>query len=269
MQSVTSLAKLTNDYILQEVSPTTLAKALVSSTIFGRGLPRSELQDPSFAAVFEAVLCACGAITSSDLTSDDEKEALLHCFRKGWLQADNLDEGEVGYSFPSSLHRWYVEWKLWATTPSTPFHITNILEFVVAVIRKFSHRLLSTERRIGPGFVQRPPEAQFQDEFYRCCHSYSKGSVLTFPEFGTKTGRVDFYIATKNWGVELLRDGDRLEQHSARFSPTGKYGATLCLSDYIVLDCRVDNPKLPHPRRPSLFPCPLFRLLNSFPLNQT
>lgn len=225
-------------------------------------MPHSELQDPNFAAVFEAVLCAGGTITSSDLTSDDEKEVLLHCFRKGWLQADKLDKSQVGYSFPSSLHRWYVEWKLWATTPSTPFDITDILEFVVAVIRKFSHRLLSTERRIGPGFVQRPPEAQFQDEFYRCCHSYSKGSVVTFPEFGTKTGRVDFYIPTKNWGVELLRDGDRLEQHSARFLPTGKYGATLCLSEYIILDCRVNNPKQPHPRRPSLFPCPLFCLLN-------
>ena len=126
----------------------------------------------------------------------------------------------------------------------------------MAVIRGFSHRHLCTVRRVGPGFVQRPPEAQFQDEFYRCCHAYSKGSVLTFPEFGSKTGRVDFYIPTKKWGVELLRDGDQLEQHSARFSQTGNYGKTLCLLDHIVLDCRVNNPKLPHPSRlTTLFPC--------------
>ena len=68
---------------MQEVSPTTLAKALVSSAIFKRGLPHSELQDPSFAAVFEAVLYACRAITSSDLVADDEKEALLHSVKVG------------------------------------------------------------------------------------------------------------------------------------------------------------------------------------------
>jgi len=53
-------------------------------------------------------------------------------------------------------------------------------------------------------------EAQYQDEFYRCCHTHSNGSLVTFPEFGTAKGRVDFYIPAKQWGVELLRDGDQL-----------------------------------------------------------
>lgn len=252
---------------MQEVSPTYLAKALGSGTIFGRGLPSSsELQDPSFAAAFEAVLCAHGAITIDDLSNDQKLEdALLHCCHNGWLQADKLDEDKVGYSFPSSLHRWYIEWKLWASLTPSSFHIANLLQFVVAVIRGFSHRHLCAERRVGPGFVQRPPEAQFQDEFYRCCHAYSKGSVLTFPEFGTKTGRVDFYIPTKKWGVELLRDGDQLEQHSARFSQTGNYGKTLCLLDHIVLDCRVNNPKSPHPSRLTIISSAHFTFAKHFP----
>lgn len=96
-----------------------------------------------------------------------------------------------------------------------------------------------------------------------------KGSILTFSEFRTRTGRVDFYIPTKNWGVELLRDDNWLEQRSARFSPTGKYGALLCLSNYIVLDCCVNNPRLPHPCRPTSFHCPSFRNAENFHLNQT
>lgn len=80
---------------------------------------------------------------------------------------DMLDEVEVRYSFPYSLHSWYIEWKLWATMLSTLFNIADIPEFVAAVIRKFSHCLLSSECRIGPGFVQCLPEARFQDEF--CC----------------------------------------------------------------------------------------------------
>ena len=45
---------------------------------------------------------------------------------------------------------------------------------------------------------------------------------MTFPEYGTGEGRVDFYILAKEWGVELLRDGDRLAEHSGRFSQPGR-----------------------------------------------
>ena len=108
--------------------------------------------------------------------------------------------------------------------------------------------MLSTERRVSiAGDVQRPPEAQYQDEFYRCCHLYSQGSLIAFPEFGTAEGRIDFYIPSLKWGVEFLRDGNLLSQHSARFSPsTGSYRG-LPMRDYIILDCRTTQPQKPHP----------------------
>jgi hypothetical protein len=155
---------------------------------------------------------------------------------------------EFGYVFSSSLHHWYVGRKLLDTIPTISFNTANILELVVNIIRAFSPRALSTEQRIDPGCIQRPPEAQYQDEFFRCCHSFSKGSLVTFPEFGTKQGRVDFYIPTKQWGVELLRNGDRLAQHSGRFSQTESYGTSLIVSDYIILDCRTTYAMKSHPR---------------------
>jgi len=36
-------------------------------------------------------------------------------------------------------------------------------------------------------------------------------------------GRVDFYIPDQAWGLELLRDGDKLAQHSGRFSQSESY----------------------------------------------
>jgi hypothetical protein len=48
--------------------------------------------------------------------------------------------------------------------------------------------MLSTKRKIGPGCIQRPPEAQYQDEFYCSCHACSNGSLIAFPEFGTGKG---------------------------------------------------------------------------------
>ena len=94
--------------------------------------------------------------------------------------------------------------------------------------------MLAAERRIGIGFIQRPPEAQYQDEFYRICHAYLNGLLRTFPEFGTTKGRVDFYTPSEQWGVELLREGDSHEQHSRRFSQSGSYRTTLPLSDHII-----------------------------------
>jgi hypothetical protein len=204
------------------------------------------------ARVFSSVL-STGVVTDAEFTAEDDKAALSQCFHTGWLHTDKLDHigrpDEFGYFFASPLHRWYIEWKLQDIFPATPLKAVDILEFIIGVIAEFSPSKLSTERRMGPGGIQRPPEAQYQDEFYRCCHTYSSGSLLTFPEYGTAAkGRVDFYIPTKQWGVELLRDGDRLAQHSGRFSPTsGSYETTPHLSDYIILDCRVTTPTVAHP----------------------
>jgi hypothetical protein len=228
-----------------------------SSRVFSRGLPRNRhLQVPAVAGIFSAVLRA-GYVVETCCTADDDKNALQQCYRNGWLHTDNLRDinqsDTVGYFFPSPLHRWFIEWKLFDTIPAIPFQAVDILTFVVDVISTFSPRLLSAERRIGPGCIQRPPEAQFQDEFYRCCHICSNGSLLTFPEFGTAKGRVDFYIPSKEWGVELLRDGDQLAKHSGRFSEGGKYSTTLPLSDYIILDCRRTRPTLAHPSKCILY----------------
>ena len=190
-----------------------------------------------------------GSVQDTDFTTEDNSSALQLCFRKGWLHSDYIDN-KTKYFFSSSLHRWYIEWKLWGILDTT-FCADDILDFVIDVISIFSPRMLSTTRRVSAaGQVQRPPEAQYQDEFYRCCHTRSNGSLVTFPEFGTAKGRVDFYIPAKKWGVELLRDGDQLAQHSGPFSSqTGCYGTTLSLTDYIILDCRTTQPTIQHPRR--------------------
>ena len=142
------------------------------------------------------------------------------------------------------------------------FPANCLLDFVIDVIRPFSPRHLSAKRRLGPGCIQRLPEAQYQDELYRCCHNFSKGSLITFPEFGTAKGRVDFYVPTKGWGIELLRDGDRRANHFGRFSESGLYKTTLNISDYIIVDCRTTRPREEHSRKwtCSLVIAPLMQL---------
>ena len=178
--------------------------------------------------------------------------ALKRCFVQGWLHADKgvSKEPEIaGYFFASPLHRSFVEWKLSGQNPAVPIQAPNLLEFVIQVIKCFSPLNLSYPRIIGPYYFQTLPEAQYQDEFYRCCYDLTTGVLTTLSEFGTADGRIDFYIPSKKWAVELLCDGQLLKQHNNRFSCTGQYGMTLDIDEYIVLDFRKKKVVQAHPRK--------------------
>ena len=233
------------DMFSRMVGPRALFKKLAGASAFVRGLPvDKDLQNVAVAKVFSLVL-RNGHVTKADFTNDSE---LQLCFRNGWLHADKhgiSPEETVAYFFASPLHRWYVEWKLWDNYPAPSIEMGDILAFVIQVIRKFSPKRLATEQNLPSGENRTVPEAQYQDEFYRGCSD----TILTFPEYGTGEGRVDFYIPAKAWGVELLRDGDRLAEHSGRFSQQGSYATNLSFSDYIILDCRTEYPRDPHPGR--------------------
>jgi len=207
-----------------------------------RGLPpNTDLQKPPIARVLSKVL-RDGSIPDS--TTGEDATALDECYRKGWLHAYKVPNGATAFTFASQLHHLFVEWKLQDFVPPKPIESNSILHFALEVIARFSPDLLSAERRIGAGCIQRLPEVQYQDEFYRCCHE----SLITLPEYGTMQGRVDFYIPSKEWGVELLRDGNQLGEYWSRFSSeSGSYGTTISLSDFIILDCRNTWPKRRHP----------------------
>jgi hypothetical protein len=194
-----------------------------------------------------------GFITEFDVAECD-RQALQFCFHRGWLHADKLPDAncskwDVGYFFTTPLHLWFVQWKLGFCRPPLPLslNVDDLQTFAFKVISLFSPILLASEQRFGPGCIQRPLEAQYHDEFYRCCHVLSNGSIVSFPEFGCAKGRVDFYIPAKQWGVELLREGNRLADHCGRFSSSGSYATMLALSDHIILDCRTSCPRDPHP----------------------
>lgn len=127
------------------------------------------------------------------------------------------------------------------TRPSSRIQIFP--PFAIKVIQRFSSlRLSSTKAIIGASDAQRPAEARFQDEFYRCCHSYSGGSLVSFPEFGNGSEKSALYLPLKQWGVELLRDGDGLENYSSRFTGPDAY-VNMEFKDHIILDFRTTQPQ--------------------------
>jgi hypothetical protein len=75
-------------------------------------------------------------------------------------------------------------------------------------------------------------------------HGVTGGNVVLSPEYATapgkRRGRVDFYIPSMKWGIEVTRDGSELQEHSNHFI-TGAYSASLKsgnIVDYALLDFR-------------------------------
>lgn len=213
-----------------------------------RGLPTpEELQKPNVAQVFRRVLCDNNVTMDTFHGSTENQDTLTHCFKSGWLHA-TMAQDITQYIFTTPLHQWFVEYYLGTKiADSTPITDQDLTAFSINVIKLFSHRCLSAPRGMGASSKQRTMEAQFQDEFYRCCHQYSNGSLISLSKFGTSSGSIDFYIPRGKWGIALLRDGDRLADHSSRFSGQGAY-ANMNFQDYILLDFRTSQPRKPHPR---------------------
>ncbi|PYI09961.1 hypothetical protein BO78DRAFT_435397 [Aspergillus sclerotiicarbonarius CBS 121057] len=250
--------------VLQDVPPTA-SKILFSQPLkffrivrhypFTRGLPRSNtLQRSAFARVFKAAI-ACNGISESSLWTESEelKDALLNICRNGWLHAEETDD-DTHYIFASQIHRWYCQCLFTQTAPDNDIAYDTPLRLAVDAIKHFQPRRLSDAPRSLAG-ASSPLEDQYQKEFYRCLFPILDGHVILSPEYVinlgiTKGGTIDFLVARKKWGLELLRDRDRLVEHMKRFESGGQYFSMIQSGDmerYIVLDFTSVPPKKPRP----------------------
>jgi len=71
--------------------------------------------------------------------TEDIKERVIFCARKGWLYSDASNKDKtVCYFFASKLHQWWVQWKLflddrWAGNVEED----NIVDFTKKVLQRF------------------------------------------------------------------------------------------------------------------------------------
>ncbi|EEH10578.1 conserved hypothetical protein [Histoplasma capsulatum G186AR] len=213
---------------------------------FCRGLPAKYMlqANPSVSQFLREIVV--------DLVSTDDPNsnpALNTCYRKGWLQAELLEENKPIYIFSTGIHRRYIEHLLSIDTPPFPFHLFPTIEDLsFAAIREFKPAGLRVEQR-GSAFTPatRPLEATFQNEFYRACYELlGKRLYLSSEWTGTaKGGRVDFQVRGTRWAIEILRDGDNIDEHVARFQTGGRYFPWLQaqeIQEYIILDFRRTQP---------------------------
>jgi len=152
---------------------------------FGRGLAtREELCRIGVAHIFRDLL-----VNESIDRDSKYGEALEWCHKKGFIQSDAIDE-QVSYILPSPLHESYLSWRLMPRDVLIP-HDT-ILDFAIAVILQFSPgQLLKPSRRMDGMDTDKPPEAQYQKEFYRgLCTLFGGGIWIPNSELNAVLDRV-------------------------------------------------------------------------------
>jgi hypothetical protein len=196
---------------------------------FGRGLPQDKelATQPAVVALFRKIL-RDGIVEETGSTN----EATSMCHRNGWIHSffpDQQYQTGILYAFASPLHAACLSWRLTPTNDIPNFD--SILHLSLMVISAFKPSQLNLPiRRIGTQSTDTPPEAQYQDEFYRSLFLITHGNVRISPEFASAKkaqvlGRIYFFIPSVKWGIEITQDGNRLKGHNSRFEATGAYGA--------------------------------------------
>jgi hypothetical protein len=220
---------------------------------FTRDLPSSKKlsRRPDVSRVFRRLL-EFGRVTESI----DDQTAIQYCHRNGWIYAEDvlgLEPGPQSYMFSSPLHHAALSWRLQARDNLPQFESAYALSLQVLTNFKPSQIELPI-RRVNSGSADLPPEAHYQDEYYRSLLAITYGNVRISPEFasarGAKVaGRIDFFIPGVKWGIENTREGDRLNNHASRFEPDAyhKWLEDGDMTDYVLLDCRTTIPSTSHP----------------------
>jgi hypothetical protein len=219
----------------------------------GLPLPGYLSRNVEVAAIFRRLLKNGGLLEHGLSQSDLLVLRWIH--QRGWVYATTENDYYTVYVLATPVHSSYLSHLL--EPPSMVHGYSNLLNFCIAVMKNIKpSRLFTPLRRIGSS-LDRSPEAQFEDEFYRSAHELTHGGVAFSPEFAVRgqtgiAGRVDFLLAKEKWGIELAREGSKLQQHMDRLGDEGAYASLMVeedMADYILINCCTSVPTVKRPRK--------------------
>lgn len=225
-----------------------------------RGLPNRDDYDMPITNLFRKLL-STGRIEIGHMDINSDTSTIQKCLRLGWLYQEQETDHSTYYLFASPIHFSCIAFSLQPTDELPKFD--SLYDLSLEVIKHFKPSQLRVPiRRIAPiappgQLTAAPPEAQWQDEFYRATFNVTKGNVRITPEFASArraevAGMIDFFIPLKGWGIEITRDGSRFQEHNNRFRDGSAYHAWIesgHMKQYILLDFRTSIPQRAHPSK--------------------
>ncbi|KAJ7749284.1 hypothetical protein DFH07DRAFT_961794 [Mycena maculata] len=230
----------------------TMLQALAANGQCRRFLPSDETAaDPRVIRVFSRLLVDeeihykegdenPGGLDRNDLDFVHEK-GLIYIEQK---------EAERRISFIFPLQRGLLQLSLRPPPFDGLDDIATLFSLIIKVIKLFNPNHLSSPRRVNDSLHDPPLEATFQHEFYRCLYQLRPRALIS-PQYSTATGhtptgRLDFLVHrqeaddSRSWGIELLRERDRVLEHAHRLDPGGAYNSMISdgMTEFSIIDFR-------------------------------
>ena len=124
----------------------------------------------------------------------------------------------------------------------------NFREFLILVFAAMDPKTLQAS--LGIGADGRLLERVWQMEFYRAATQVLPESIFISVDVGAvfgSSGFIDFYVDdARDWAIELLRDGNDVEEHCRRFEAGNVYGPIVGIAkEYAIIDIRQSQKELP------------------------
>ncbi|KAF8430341.1 hypothetical protein EV426DRAFT_708519 [Tirmania nivea] len=178
------------------------------------------------------LLCDAESCVSVDLIADP---ATYNFVRSGILtMVDNK------FQFSAPIMRMILIHRLF-TAPGGSLRSESISfqEFLIRTIERMDPSMLQTS--LGLRQTSRLLERTWQMGWYKAATTAVPLHATVSADVGAifgSVGYLDFYVnGDLNWGIELLREGDRMKQHAKRFIEDGAY-AVIPLKEWVVIDFR-------------------------------
>ena len=205
---------------------------------------------------FEQLLSS-RAVAVVDVVSDKELDLLKHhineqnisdqkCLRSLIMKGMLVEKGDV-YKFSSPVMARYALQKI-VGTPSkrAEKEPRSLEEFIIFVLSSldYVHLKSSLGKTKSTGILL---ERAWQMEFYKTAIQCTPEGWYVSADVGSlfdSGGAIDFTVHSKDmkifWGIELMRESDRIKEHIGRFERDGRYN-TLCkrFTDHCLVDFRM------------------------------
>ncbi|KAK0440355.1 hypothetical protein EV421DRAFT_1905495 [Armillaria borealis] len=233
-----------------------------------KGLPpQSLLTDvgrPSFAAFFRrllkhgSLLCTESRLVYVEYGGLDQwvflddpmnSNTCLTAIRQGWVFSSPC--GDFGNTVIVSLSTPLLQ--CWFSQHLIPCELEASFESPLDLVCQVTALFRPSLLRDLPVRFGTPIESRYHMEFYRAASALTDSAVVVSPDFATNPnrdtqGRIDFPLAHKKWGIELTRDGNRLDGgRNPRLENYGQWLEEGDMTQYIFVDYRVTRPIHSHP----------------------
>ncbi|PKK56868.1 hypothetical protein RhiirC2_871514 [Rhizophagus irregularis] len=185
----------------------------------------------------------------------DSNSGVAKKFIKSGIIATDSTNGRMKFSAP--ITRIVLSHRLFTSSlANSP--TTNFEDFLTRTIERFCPTKLANSLGKGKGNDSNLFERTWLMEWYRSATTVVPiGATISAdvgPVFNSK-GFLDFYVnGNYSWGIELLREGDKLQEHANRFLTNGIY-SDIPLNQWAVLDFRCHSKEVRDPKHNFWYVC--------------